>query len=271
MPKKKVPGPNRDKSNRKDETARKFPVVGLGASAGGLEALKAFFSKVEEKSGMAYIVVMHMMPKQPSMMPELLQKTTPVSVSAAKDGQAVAPDTVCIIPPGKDVTVYQGKIQLMDMIEKGISHPIDSFFRSLAQDLGPKAAAVILSGTGTDGSVGIKDIKGENGLILAQSEESAAYDGMPRCAINTGLVDMVLAPDEMPAKLVRYFHRAPEPPLASTVAVAAHDEREWLSKVFSILRAKTGHDFSAYKVNTVSSSNLLVVVSRCFLTNLNTA
>ena len=131
----------------------------MGASAGGLEALKAFFSAVSENSGMAYIVVVHMTPNQPSMMPELLQKISRIPVSTAEDGQAIQPNHVYVIPPDKEITVYKGKIQLLDMVKKRVALPIDLFLRSLAQDQGSNAAAIILSGTGSDGTLGVKEIK----------------------------------------------------------------------------------------------------------------
>ncbi|MDZ7699887.1 MAG: chemotaxis protein CheB [Deltaproteobacteria bacterium] len=232
----------------KKGTQSPFPMVGLGASAGGLEALKTFFAAVPETGGMAYIVVVHMSPKQPSIMPELLQKVARIPVAAAEDGRRIEPDHAYVIPPDKEITVYQGRLQLLDKVKKGASHVIDLFLRSLAQDQGRNAAAIILSGTGSDGTFGINDIKANEGLVLVQSEESAGYDGMPRSAINTGLVDMVLSPEEMPQKLVHYFSH---PPAREDIkAGKSDDERQWLNKIFAILRTQVGHDFSPYKPNT---------------------
>ena len=251
MLKKKTTDKKPTKAKSKTSADAKFPIVGLGASAGGLEALKSFFSEVTENSGMAYIVVVHMALKQPSMMPELLQKAARIPVSTAKDGQTIEPDHIYVIPPGKEITVYKGKTQLLDIVEKGVTLPIDLFLRSLARDQGTNAAAIILSGTGTDGTLGVKEIKANDGLILVQPEESAGYDGMPRSAISTGLVDMVLLPEEMPKKLVQYFTH-PETGLGRRPPTTAKEEQqEWLSKIFAILRTRIGHDFSAYKVNTL--------------------
>ncbi|EFK10263.1 CheR methyltransferase, SAM binding domain protein [delta proteobacterium NaphS2] len=233
----------------KMEGQKSFPIVGLGASAGGLDALKAFFSKVPERGNMAYIVVVHMTPKQPSIMPELLQKTTKIPVSAARDGQRIESDHIYVIPPNKDISIFQGKIQLLDMLREGVSHPIDFLFRSLAQDRGNRAAGIILSGTGTDGTLGIKEIKGYEGLVLVQSEQSAKYDGMPRSAIGTGLADMVLRPDEMPKKLVHYFSHTAA--FKETVPKRKDKDALWLNKIFAILRTQLGHDFSYYKINTI--------------------
>ena len=228
--------------------AKRFPVVGLGASAGGLEALRSFFNAVTVNSGMAYIVVVHMAPKQPSLMPELLQKATPLPVSVAKDGQTLAPDHIYVSPPDKEISVYKGQIQLLDALDKRMTLPIDAFLKSLARDQGAHAAAVILSGTGTDGTLGSEDIKANDGLVLAQSEDSAGYDGMPRSAIGSGAVDIIGAPDEMPPKLLQYFtHRDS----ALQKQPAAGDQQSWLNKIFAVLRAQVGHDFSHYKANTL--------------------
>ena len=258
MTKKRATGEKTTKAGKKPSDEKKpnhqeksiFRIVGLGASAGGLEALKIFFSNTSPDSGMAYIVVVHMTPSQPSMMPDLLQKVAPIPVSEAKDGRTIEPDHVYVVPPDKEISVYNGKIQLLDALKKGNALPIDLFLRSLAQDQGSNAAAVILSGTGSDGTLGVKEIKANDGLVLVQDEKSAAYDGMPRSAVNTGLVDMVLPPEEMPNKLIQYYSRTGIiSDLKSTTV--KDDQLEWLSKIFVILRTQTGHDFSSYKINTI--------------------
>jgi two-component system CheB/CheR fusion protein len=234
----------------RQSAAKLFPVVGLGASAGGLEALKAFFTNVPPTSGMAFIVLVHMTPNQPSLMPELLQKIALIPVSAAKDGALLEPDKAYVIPPNKDISVYNGKIQLLDMTTKKGLLPIDFFFRSLAQDQGSNAAAIVLSGMGTDGTLGIKEIKMNDGLIFVQSEDSAGYDGMPRSAINTGLVDMIMAPADMPEKLIQYFSHAAQRSQDIPAQLPAKEE-SWIHKIYAILRSQVGHDFSSYKRNTI--------------------
>jgi two-component system CheB/CheR fusion protein len=229
---------------------RPFPVVGIGASAGGLEALKAFFAKVPETSGMAYVVVVHMAPKQPSMLPELLQRVTGVAVSIAQDGELLQANHVYVIPPDYDLSVYNGSIQLMDTVARGTSLPIDFFLRSLARDQQARAGAVILSGTGTDGTLGVKEINAGEGLVLAQSEESAHYRGMPRSAISTGVVDLVLPPEAMPEKIIQYFERLGAVD-KQRISPAAEAGKDWLSKILSLLRTQIGHDFSLYKKNTI--------------------
>lgn len=244
---KKVIGSIEKKSADKTQL---FPVVGLGASAGGLEALKAFFTKVPPTSGMAFIVLVHMTPDQPSLLPVLLQKTALIPVSAAEDGEPLEPNRAYVIPPNKDISVYNGKIQLLDMTRKRGRLPIDYFFRSLAQDQGTHAVAIVLSGMGSDGTLGIKEIKVNDGLVFVQSEESAGYDGMPRSAINTGIVDMIMAPADMPEKLIQYFSH-PAPRSQDIPATLPVKEEGWIHKIYAILRSHVGHDFSSYKLNTI--------------------
>lgn len=228
---------------RKKKTAishEAFPIVGLGASAGGLEALKTFFAMVAEKSGMAYIVVVHMTPNQPSMMPSLLQNVTPVAVTAAKDGEPVKKDHIYVLPPNKEISLHKGKIQLLDVIEKGPTLPIDIFLRSLAQDQKGNAVAIILSGTGTDGTLGIKEIKSNDGLAIVQDGKTAGYDGMPKSAIGTGLVDMVLSPEEMPGRLEQYYKHSRKTvdlkTTTKTTGAVKYNHQDWINKIFSILR-----------------------------------
>jgi len=230
------------------ESPPNFPVVGLGASAGGLEALKAFFSKAPKESGMAYIVLMHLAPNQPSMLPELLQKVTEVELAMAEDGQALRPDHVYVIPPKKEASIFNGVIQLLDPVDKDFSLPIDFFFRTLATDRASRAAAVILSGTGSDGTVGLKEIKNFEGLVMAQDEKTAKYDGMPKSAISTGLVDMTLPPEEMVQKLNDYFMQSVQDKVKEP---EIEENKDWLHKIFALLRVQAGQDFSFYKQNTI--------------------
>ncbi|WP_155323428.1 chemotaxis protein CheB [Desulfosarcina ovata] len=227
----------------------RFPVVGLGASAGGLEALRSFFKAVAADSGMAFVVAVHMAPKQPSLMPELLQKVTPLPVLVAIDGLTIEPDHIYVIAPDKEIRVFKGKLQLLDALDKRTVLPIDQFLKSLAHDRGVNAAAVILSGTGTDGTLGATEIKARGGLVLVQSEDSAGYGGMPRSAANSGVADIILPPEEMPQRLSNYFTH-PDRALSKQPA-AAGDQLDWLNKIFAILRTQIGHDFSLYKKNNL--------------------
>jgi two-component system CheB/CheR fusion protein len=226
--------------------AAAFPFIGLGASAGGLEALKTFFSKVTGNSGMAYFVMVHRSPKQPSMMSELLQKVSPIPIAEAEDDQVIEADHVYVVPPDRDLTIQGSRIRLVER-DHASALSIDLFFRSLAEDQGKNAAAIILSGTGTDGTMGIRAIKGNEGLVLVQNKETAAYDGMPRSAGETGLADLILPPEAMPEQLVRYFssHKKSHGPGSGEAG------QDVTNRIFAILRARTGHDFSGYKAKTI--------------------
>jgi two-component system CheB/CheR fusion protein len=224
-------------------------VVGIGASAGGLAALKTLFAEVPKTSGLAYVVVMHLSPRQPSMLPELLQAVSAIPVMPAKDGQPLEPDHVYVAIPTQELSVYHGRLQLMDAASAAPALPIDAFLKSLALDKTEHAVAIILSGTGSDGTQGVREIKAHGGLVLVQSEASAAYDGMPRSAIATGLADLVLPPEQMPDKLQQVLIRHRR--VSTELGKRSNEPGEWLAKVFSILRARLGHDFSAYKTNTL--------------------
>ena len=225
-------------------------IVGVGASAGGLEAFQKFFGAVPKDSGLAFVVIAHLDPSRVSLLPELLQKSTPMPVHQMDDGERVEPNCVYVTVPDHHVALLNGVLHFLDLPTSPVRLPIDAFFRSLAQDQGRDAVGVILSGTGTDGTLGIKALKEAGGLVMVQDEQSAKYNGMPRSAIATGLVDYVLPPAEMPTQLMGYVkaagHRivphvdAPPAPFASAV-----------QKIVVLLRAATGHDFSQYRKNTV--------------------
>lgn len=230
-----------------------FPVVGIGASAGGLAAFEAFFSGMpaDRDTGMAFVLVQHLAPDHKSILAELVKRYTRMEVFEVQDGMKVAPNCAYIIPPNHDMALLNGSLQLLEpTAERGHRLPIDFFFRSLAQDQHERAVCIILSGTGSDGALGAREVKGAGGLVMVQSPESTEFDGMPRSAIATGLVDSVLAPAEMPAQLLAYIGHAfgPQPkPSESLLPKAEH----LLNKVFLVLRTQTGHDFSQYKQNTI--------------------
>jgi two-component system CheB/CheR fusion protein len=228
-----------------------FPIVGIGASAGGLEALEAFFKGMPTNTGMAFVVVVHLDPTHISILPELLQKRTKMPVCQVTDGMSVEPNRVYVIPPNRNLTVLHRRLNLMELTHpRGANLPIDSLFRSLAQDQGRNAVCVILSGTGTDGTLGVKAIKGEVGMVMVQDEKSAKYEGMPRSAIATGLVDYVLPPEKMPEQLIKYIRHATQEAVL-TIMPAEGPISGALQKIFVILRARTNHDFSLYKQNTI--------------------
>jgi len=229
----------------------RFPIVGMGASAGGLEAFESFFTSMPGDSGMAFVLVSHLDPTHNSLLPELIQKKTPMKVHQITDGMQMQPNMIYVIPPNKDMAIFNGTLHLMDLPHpRGFNLPIDSFFRSLAQDRGPGAIGIILSGTGSDGSIGIKEIKGELGMVMVQDETSAKYPGMPKSAVATGLVDYVLPPDKMPEALIKYTRHAIAKPRRN---ITDNDEKMQtaLQKIYILLRTHTGHDFSLYKENTI--------------------
>lgn len=224
-------------------------VVGVGASAGGLEALERFVAALPLSSGLAYVVVQHLSPDHKSLMVELLGRHTSLPIERAEDGARVQADHIYLLPPRKTVTIADGRLVLADKDPTALNLPIDLFLRSLAEDLGDRAIAIILSGTGSDGVRGIRSIKEEGGLVMAQDERTARFDGMPRAAVQTGLVDYVLAPEEMPEQLVRYCRRQRD---LTGEGAAPLDDDQRLSAILAVIRRRTGTDFSLYKPSTVT-------------------
>jgi two-component system, chemotaxis family, CheB/CheR fusion protein len=230
-----------------------FPIVGIGASAGGLAAFEAFFAGMpaDIDSNMAFVLVQHLDPNHKSLLTELIRRYTRMQVLEVEDGMAVQPNCTYIIPPGRDMALLNGSLQLLEPVSpRGQRMPIDFFFRSLAQDQRERAIGVILSGTGSDGTFGIRAIKGEGGLVMIQTPESTEYDGMPRSALNTGLVDFQLLPAQMAAQLMAYAGQAFDQIHRLKVLPPAEAENA-LKKIFVLLRAQTGHDFSGYKFGTI--------------------
>jgi two-component system CheB/CheR fusion protein len=224
--------------------------VGVGASAGGLEALESFFTPMPADSGMAFIVIQHLSPDYKSMMVELLSKRTAMPVRRAEEGMLVEANSVYLIPPKKNLSIFHGKLLLSESDHsRGLNLPIDVFLRSLADDQGEKSIGIILSGTGSDGVRGIRAIKEAGGMVMAQSEESARFDGMPRAAISTGLADFILAPDEMPPKLLSFI-RHPYAAKTDRPQTLLSDE-DGLTRIFALLRERTRVDFTFYKPSTV--------------------
>jgi two-component system CheB/CheR fusion protein len=231
---------------------KRFPIVAIGASAGGLEAFEAFFKAMPADSGIAFVLVAHLDPTHVSMLPELIQKSTKMKVHQVKDGSKVLQNNIYVIPPNKNLEIMNGSLQLLNITQpRGANLPIDSFFRSLAIDQGSNAVCIILSGTGTDGTLGLKAIKGELGMVMVQEENSAKYDGMPRSAISTGLVDYVLPVGKIPEQLMKYTKHSPHK-LSPITSGVSGGKPNALQKIFIILRRRTKHDFSLYKKNTIS-------------------
>jgi len=229
-----------------------FPIVGIGSSAGGLEALQELFTNMPSDTGMGFVVVSHLDPSHVSILPELLKKCTAMPVYQTKDGMEVKPNNIYVIPPNKTMGILHGKLILLELLEPhGLRLPIDFFLRALAQDRGRAAICIILSGSGTDGALGLKAIKGETGLAIVQELSSVKYDGMPRQAIDSGLADFVLRPSEMPARLVSLAGYSKKEFIEERPTATA-TLPDYLGKVFLLLRQYTKHDFSQYKPATLN-------------------
>lgn len=227
-------------------------VVALGASAGGLEALEKFFDNMPVDSGLAFVVVQHLSPDFKSLMDELLARHTKLAIHRVTDGMPIEANSIYLIPPKKEMIVAGGKLLLTDKDpSQGLSLPIDTFLRSLANDFGRNSIAVILSGTGSDGSRGICAIHEAGGFVVVQDEATANFDGMPRSAIETGVVDAVLAPQEMAAAIRRHVHGVPDE-LADLDAEGTPLGETGIDEIFRGLRDAYAIDFSLYKPNTVA-------------------
>ena len=233
------------------ERMASFPIVGIGASAGGLAAFEAFFSGMPATSdpGMAFVLVQHLAPDHKSLLGELIGRYTRMQVFEVEDGMRVLPNCAYIIPPNCDMAFINGTLQLMEpSAPRGQRLPINFFFRSLAHDQHERAICVVLSGTGSDGTLGLRAVKSEGGMVMVQNPSTTEYDGMPRSAIATGLADYELPPAEMPAQIINYVNHAfSRPPQSGAVPRAASA----LNKIFIILRNQIGHDFSLYKPSTI--------------------
>ena len=242
--------PDDDHSQGPSKPSSPAYYVGIGASAGGLEALESFFSQMTADSGMAFIVIQHLSPDYKSMMVELLSKRTTMPVRRAEEGMRVEADSVYLIPPKKILSIVRGKLLLSESDpNRGLNLPIDVFLRSLAQDQAEKTIAIILSGTGSDGVRGIRAIKEAGGVVLVQNEESARFDGMPRAAVSTGLADFILPPDTMPERLLSFIHN-PYAPKSDQPPALLSDE-DGLARIFALLRERTRVDFTHYKPSTM--------------------
>jgi len=240
------------KKQQPGQADRKLPfhVVGMGGSAGSLEAFEQFFRKMPPDSGAAFVLVPHLDPTHKGIMPEIIQRYTKMKVSQATDGMRVKPDFVYVIPPNRDLTIFRRTLQLLEpSAPRGLRMPIDFFFRNLADDLHENAVCVVLSGMGTDGTLGLKAVKERLGMALVQDPASAQYASMPQSAIDTGLADFVAPPEGLPEKLAGYLKHLSRvsrvnPPADGSATSA-------FTKVLALLRTRTGHDFSLYKKSTV--------------------
>jgi len=226
-----------------------FPIVGIGASAGGLETLDQFFAKMPDNTGMAFVIVQHLDPNHVGMMPELLQRMTKMKVIQVTDCLKVMPNSVYVIPPNKSMSIFNGSLHLFAPIEThGLRLPIDVFFRSLSDDKQEKSIGIILSGMGSDGSLGLKAIKEKNGIVAVQDPLTAKFVGMPRSATETVIADIVAPAGELPAKLIDFLRFMPN---TATDSAIGNKNKSNLDKIIILLRQQTGNDFSLYKKSTM--------------------
>jgi chemotaxis methyl-accepting protein methylase len=227
-----------------------FPIVGIGASAGGLEALGQFFEYMPADSGMAFAVVQHLDPTKKGLLPELLQRTTKMKVMQVKDRTRVRPNEVYVIPPNSDMSLLHGTLRLLPATSpRGSRLPIDIFFHSLAEDQKERGVGIVLSGMGSDGTAGLRDIKEKEGLTLVQDPLSAAFDSMPRSAISAGVADIVGSAEELPGKLIAYRKNLPR--VGETEPVLTRKDLSALEKILVSLRSHTRHDFTLYRRSTL--------------------
>ena len=225
-------------------------IIGVGASAGGLEAFEAFLRACPTNAGMSFVLITHLNPDHPSQLPEILQRCTSMPVVQAQDLMAVARDHVYVIAPNTELSIFKGVLHVSGPnLPRGQNMPVDSFFRSLAEDQREKAIGIILSGTATDGTLGLRAIYGNGGVCLVQYPLTAKYDGMPQSAISAGYVTHILPPEEMPKRLLQLTAQT-----SLRLAVSPNLPKKTLSNINKILmqlRATTGHDFSQYKKSTI--------------------
>jgi len=227
-------------------------IVGIGASAGGFEALEDFFSHVPTPCNIAFVVIQHLDPTRKGMMPELLQRDTPMKVKQVRNNMKVKPNCVYVIPPNKDLSILHGALFLLEpVVNRGFRLPIDAFFRSLAADQHERAVGVILSGMGSDGTLGLRAIKENAGLSLVQSPESAKFDSMPQSAINAGLADIVAPAEALPERIIAFLKHSPRGVPNKLEPILKLKSTSALEQIIMILRERSGNDFSLYKKNTI--------------------
>jgi two-component system CheB/CheR fusion protein len=248
MKRNQLPVINGDEGN-KAEYAGNFPIVGIGASAGGLEAMEKFFGQISPGNKIAYVIVQHLDPTHKAMLSELLQRNTSLKVIEVTDRLKIKPDTIYVIPPNKSMSILNRTLYLFKPVENhGLRLPIDFFFRSLADELKEKSIGIILSGMGSDGSQGLRAIKENSGLVLVQDPDSAKFDGMPRSALESVDADIVASAEGLPEKLLSYLKR--KTIIAEKPELIIKDKSSF-EKIIILLRINKGNDFSLYKKTTI--------------------
>jgi two-component system, chemotaxis family, CheB/CheR fusion protein len=236
-------------AKRQNSISLNFPIVGIGASSGGLETLEQFFANMPKDTGMAFVIIQHLDKAHAGIMPYLIQRTTLMKVTQVTDHLQVKPNHVYLMPPNKSMSILNGYLHLFEPTELlGLRLPIDIFFRSLADDQQEKSIGIILSGNGSDGSFGVKAIKEKNGIVLVQDSLTSNFNGMPNSAIDSVTVDIIASANELPAKLIAFLKNNP----SNTKDIIIDDKNKTnLEKIVILLRTQTGHDFSLYKNPTM--------------------
>lgn len=242
------PGPAAESIESEQSPSLDFPVVGIGASAGGLEACIEFFDAMPSNSGIAFVVVLHLAAERESMIADIFSKHTEMPVTQAEEGTEVEPNHVFVIPPGRALTIKDGHLVLGKLREASISRPIDDFFRSLAAEQRERAICIVMSGMGSDGSAGVGEIKAVGGVAIAQEPGSAAYPSMPQHLLESGNADYVRRPEEMPDVLVRY---AAQPYVQGARNISIRRDERQLNEIIRLLHARTRRDYSGYKKPTL--------------------
>ena len=238
---------------RQDGPTAGIPVVGLGGSAGALAAFEALFKTMPEGSGAAFVVIQHMSPAHESLLPEILAHHTPMPVVQAQDGMRLEPNRVYVIPPNRDLGLRDGAFSLAGRVRDahGLHMPIDSFFRCLAEDREELAIGILFSGTGSDGTLGARAIRGAGGMVISQDPQTAQFDDMPRSAIEAGLADHVLAPDEMAQAVLHYLAHPYVKGRWRAKGGAVGEKPRDVQEVLALIVAQTGCDFRCYKPPTI--------------------
>ncbi|MFP4001864.1 MAG: CheR family methyltransferase [Thermoplasmata archaeon] len=237
----------------KESNDPNLPLVGIGASAGGLQALKSFLSNIptDRDEDVSFVIIQHLDPEHESVLDTLLEKLTDMKIRKIEDGMKVEPNCVYVNPPNKKIRISESTFRTSEFEDSDVPKlPIDHFFRSLSEIVGKKSICIVLSGTGSDGSTGLKEIKGAGGMTMAQEIRQAEYKGMPQSAINTGLVDHVLPVEEMPQKIYDYV-KHPYIDRDREIDIGKKQYSQTAPKIFELIRQRIGHDFSGYKTNTI--------------------
>lgn len=223
-------------------------IIGIGASAGGLEALQQFLANMSSSSNLSFVVVQHLSPDYKSLLAEILAKHTKMNVVQVENEMMILPNRVYLIPPKNNMVIKNGHLLLKEYVHSGINHPIDVFFNSLADEMKERSIAVILSGTGTDGTNGIKAVKEAGGLVIVQEPSSSKFDGMPRSAINTGLVDFILTPHQIADEILNYVNY---PAVVNDEHFQIFSDEEMLTKIYLMLKQVSKIDYTHYKRTTI--------------------